>query len=247
MHVLSRHGHECRVFDAGASLVSAVTAEFCKPFDLVILDAQLCDGSGYETMKRLHSDRKPNMPVIFVAQDARESDIVRALAGGAEDYLIHPVRERELLARIHNVVRDAAGADIPLRNLQIGELRADALSMTLHARSQIVKLTALEFNLLSMLASHAGATATRARLSLTCWGHEAVSDSRAVDMAVSKLRAKLHAMRTTIRIHTVRGVGYLLTAESPASDGGRAPSPARPALRAPRQGPPGRPVVASAG
>ena len=175
-------------------------------FDIVLLDLMLPDEPGMElcTWSREHA---PGLPVIMLTATDDPESCIEGLARGAADYIAKPFRARELVARIKAVLRrtsiagagDAGGGpaylhDLALRRLTVGGLR--------------ISLTDQENRLLEALTEHRGIVLSRARLLELMHARGVDLHDRAVDAAVSNIRAKLGEHRTLIR--TVRGEGYLL-------------------------------------
>jgi two-component system response regulator VicR len=177
--------------------------------DLILLDLMLPLLDGLEVCKILRRER--DVPIIMLTARDAEVDRVVGLELGADDYVVKPFSVRELMARVKNVLRrntpsqpDYGG--IPVR---VGELRIDPTRHEVTLGPVSLELTALEFELLSTLARHAGQVLSRERLLEKVWGYDYHGDMRVVDAAIKRLRAKLRqASPHTEVITTVRGVGY---------------------------------------
>lgn len=181
--------------------------------DLIILDLMLPGLNGIDVLTRLRETW--DIPVILLTARAEEIDKVIGLSAGADDYLTKPFSGRELVARTRAVLRrternpvDQPPAPIRLRTLTIDPARREVLT-TLGA----VRLTALDFDLLHVLASHPGQVLTRHQLLEAVWGHDYYGDDRVVDVHIRTLRKALgdDATNPTL-IETVRAVGYRLIA-----------------------------------
>lgn len=181
--------------------------------DLIILDLMLPGLNGIDVLTRLRETW--DIPVIVLTARAEEIDKVIGLSAGADDYLTKPFSGRELVARTRAVLRrterNPVGqppAPIRLRTLTIDPARREVLT-TLGA----VRLTALDFDLLHVLASHPGQVLTRHQLLEAVWGHDYYGDDRVVDVHIRTLRKALgdDATNPTL-IETVRAVGYRLIA-----------------------------------
>jgi DNA-binding response OmpR family regulator len=176
--------------------------------DVVVLDGMMPGLDGLDVLRRLR--QKSAVPVIMLTARGDETDRVVGLELGADDYLAKPASPRELLARVRAVLRRAAPRG-PDQRVVLGDLEVDPASRTASVGSRPLGLTALEFDLLLVLAERAGRVVPRDALwELAGRGDTAVS-GRTVDVHVSRLRAKLgDDARDPRRLKTVRGSGYLL-------------------------------------
>ena len=183
--------------------------ELGKQLDLVLLDLMLPGIDGLEVCRTLKGrDHTSGIPVIMLTAKGEESDIVRGLEFGADDYITKPFSPRVLLARIQAVLRRSEGAsnDEDSSVIQIGSVQIDTDRHEVLVKGEHVTLTATEFKLLSLLASKAGRVFTRQQIIETIHeGYAAVTD-RSVDVQVVSLRRKLGEAGRNIE--TVRGVGY---------------------------------------
>lgn len=182
--------------------------------DLILLDLMLPGVGGLDVCREL---RKTSViPVIMITALGEEIDRVVGLELGADDYVTKPFSVRELLARIKAVLRRAVlpgqSADAPAQHSSgRGGLRLDPESRLAFAAETNLPLTRLEFDLLYLLLTNAGRVLTRERLLEQAWGYDFIGDTRAVDSAIKRLRAKLRAANPTAdSIEAVRGVGYRL-------------------------------------
>jgi DNA-binding response OmpR family regulator len=196
--------------------------------DLVLLDLMLPDMDGFDVCRELRRTDE-TLPVIMLTARAEEVDKVVGLELGADDYLAKPVGTRELVARIRSHLRrarllsSAAGASIHSPSdgelppssgpsLRVGALEIRTAAREVLAAGRPVTLTRTEFDILALLARHAGATLTREQIITDVWGYDAsetVGDDRLVDSHVKNLRNKLAGPW----IVTVPRVGYKLVAQ----------------------------------
>jgi two-component system OmpR family response regulator len=181
--------------------------------DVVVLDLMLPDENGLDLCRWLRAER-PGLPVIVLTALGDPASRVVGLELGADDYVAKPFEPRELVARIHAVLRRAQGGGRDASAaavVRFGGWRFDRVRRQLHARDGVVvALSAAEFRLLSAFVEHAGRVLTREQLlDLTRAPGLDVSD-RSVDLAVSRLRGKLGADAALVR--TLRGEGYLFDA-----------------------------------
>jgi two-component system phosphate regulon response regulator PhoB len=205
---LKSDGHEVEVVRTGAAGVARV--KIFKP-DLVLLDLMLPDIAGSEVARLLREDESRRVPIIMVTARGEESDRVKGLELGADDYVTKPFSVKELLLRIKAVLRrqgepPSSGA----RVLTAGEIVLDTERHEVKARGEPVLLTALEFRLLKTFLERPGRVQTREMLLSDVWGIDADITTRTVDTHIKRLREKLGPAGDVIE--TIRGVGYKLVA-----------------------------------
>jgi DNA-binding response OmpR family regulator len=179
--------------------------------DLIILDLMLPGLDGLEVCRIIRRER--DVPIIMLTARDAEVDRVVGLELGADDYVVKPFSVRELMVRVKNVLRRSAGqpAEGALEPIRVAGLRVDTERHEAHWHDALLNLTALEFELLLMLAKHAGRVLSREQLLQEVWGYDYYGDLRAVDAAIKRLRSKLRqAAPEAELIVTVRGVGYKL-------------------------------------
>ena len=176
--------------------------------DLVVLDLMLPGLDGLEVCKRIQRDRP--VPVLMLTARDSETDLVVGLAVGADDYLTKPFSARELVARVHallrRVDRSPAAAGAKPGTIRLGDVAIDVEARRVRLRDEVVHLTPTEFDLLVNLASRPRAVLPRERLLAEVWGWADASGTRTVDSHIKALRRKLGADV----IRTVHGVGYAL-------------------------------------
>ena len=179
--------------------------------DLILLDLMLPEVDGLDVCRELR--KTSEMPVIMLTARGEEIDRVVGLELGADDYICKPFSMRELLARIKAVLRRAQPDESTGKPSTIlrgkGSLWLDVESRVVTVGEANLALTRLEFDLLNMLLTNTGRVMTRERLLEQVWGYDFVGDTRAVDSAIKRLRAKLRGASTEAdSIEAVRGVGY---------------------------------------
>ena len=176
-------------------------------FDLIILDAMLPALDGFEVLRQLR--KRSDTPVIMLTARTAEADRVAGLNSGADDYLPKPFGPEELLARIRAVLR-RVGKAAPSQTIEAGGIKLNPQDRLAWWRDQPLDLTALEFDILEILARAAGRTVSRDEL--TCALHQRPLNpyDRSLDVHISHLRKKIeHGGQVLIR--TIRGVGYQFT------------------------------------
>ncbi|MCB1027923.1 MAG: response regulator transcription factor [Microthrixaceae bacterium] len=188
---------------------SAVSMHGSLDPDLVVLDLMLPGFGGLEVCRRIQRDR--HVPVIMLTALDDEADKLVGLNLGADDYLTKPFSPRELVARVHAILRrvDAGGGQAG-QVITNGGLRIDGPTRTVRWRDDEVRLTATEFDLLACLAGREGAVLSREQLLSEVWGHRDGFGTRTVDSHVRSIRRKLDDEV----VRTVHGVGYALGSTS---------------------------------
>jgi DNA-binding response OmpR family regulator len=184
--------------------------------DLIVLDLGLPDVDGFQVLRMLRAVSA--VPVIVATAREDESDIVRALDGGADDYLVKPFGAGQLDARIRAVLRRGAESGGRRGPITVGTLTVDPDARTAHVDGRALELTAREFDLLRFLAERAGQVVTKRELLAEVWRQPYGGADKTVDVHLSWLRRKLGETAQEPRfLHTVRGVGVKLQ-----TDGGTA-------------------------
>lgn len=179
-------------------------------FDLIILDVMLPGLDGWQLLQIIR--RKSQTPVLFLtARDAIE-DRVKGLELGADDYLIKPFSYAELLARVRTLLR--RGPPREVEQFQVADLHLDLLKRRVTRSGERLTLTNKEFALLHLLLSREGEVLSRALIASHVWQMNFDSDTNVVDVAIRRLRAKVDDPYPIKLIHTVRGMGYMLEAQT---------------------------------
>jgi two-component system alkaline phosphatase synthesis response regulator PhoP len=182
--------------------------------DLILLDLMIPEVDGLDVCRELR--KSSGVPIIMITARGEEIDRVVGLEIGADDYVTKPFSVRELMARIKAVLRrtqndgtDALGREPSTILHGSGNLLMDVERRTVTVADASIELTRLEFDLLHRLLMNSGRVLTRERLLEQAWGYDYVGDTRAVDSAIKRLRAKLReASPEADCIESVRGLGY---------------------------------------
>jgi DNA-binding response OmpR family regulator len=189
--------------------------EVRKP-DLVVLDLLLEDGNGLTVLDQvrtadgLASRIDPDLPIIVLTGRGGETDRVRALSRGADDYVVKPFSYSELLWRVRALLRRTDRR--PLRGvIRVGDLTIDPLTRAVRLDGQPVHLSAKEFGLLHALATDPMRVFGKAELLRDVWGYVAIGNTRTLDAHACRLRKKLALASPRRYVVNVRGVGYRLT------------------------------------
>jgi two-component system phosphate regulon response regulator PhoB len=212
---LRREGHEVLV--ALSASEGLRLAREARP-DLVLLDWMLPDSSGTEVCRLLKGARSTaDIPVIFVTARSEEVDRIVGFEVGAADYVVKPFSVRELVLRVHAVLRRSREVVKPGRTVDFGCLSIDEDAHRVRVDEQDIDLTVIEWKLLLALHENRDRVLTRGALLDGIWGSDVSVTTRTVDTHVKRLRDKLQ--RAGEYIETVRGIGYrFAAAPSPTPD-----------------------------
>ncbi|WP_374928036.1 winged helix-turn-helix domain-containing protein [Kytococcus sedentarius] len=203
--LLEREGHQVVVREDGPSGLEEFSQN---PADLVLLDVMLPGMSGVEVCRELR--RSSNVPIIMLTAKDSEVDKVVGLEIGADDYVTKPYSSRELLARIHAVLRRRVAPPAEEDHIvRVGEVELDADSHVVAVRGEQIPMPLKEFELLEMLMRNQGRVLTRAQLIDRVWGADYVGDTKTLDVHIKRLRGKVEENPSSPRmITTIRGLGY---------------------------------------
>jgi DNA-binding response OmpR family regulator len=205
---LADEGMEVEAVADGESALKVFSSS--GPFDLVILDVMLPGFDGITVCKELTS--KSDVPVIMLTARDDEMSVVVGLEVGADDYITKPFSHRELVSRVRATLRRRridARASSTQRRLEFPGLAIDLARRQVVAQGTPVDLTAAQFDILLLLASHPGWVYGRGQIMETVWGAEFSGDSRAADMQIRNIREKIEPDPKNPRyVLTVRGMGY---------------------------------------
>jgi OmpR family response regulator RpaB len=185
--------------------------------DLVVLDVMMPKLDGFAVLERIRAQSE--VPVILLTALGDVADRITGLQLGADDYMVKPFSPKELEARIRCVMRRAAQTNVQGGSssgssniIVVGDLQIDFNRRQAHRGDERIRLTGMEFNLLELLISRSGEAISRLDMLEQVWGYRPgkASDSRVVDVHVSRLRAKLeHDPENPELILTARGMGYM--------------------------------------
>jgi len=211
---LSQEGYDVLVKDNGPDgLQEALEGTF----DLIILDIMLPGMNGFELLSKLRAQGKHTPVIILTARNA-ENDIVQGLKLGADDYITKPFGVAEMLARVTAVLRrtnaepseyteEAAPQD---QVITAGDLRIYPDKYEVVLGGETITLRPKEFEVLLYLVQRPGIVVTRDDLMNVVWGFDYIGGQRTVDVHVSSLRKKLEMNQQSVKIDSIRGVGYKL-------------------------------------
>jgi two-component system, OmpR family, response regulator len=176
-------------------------------FDAAVVDIMVPKMDGLSVVQRLRA-RGARLPILFLSARASVEDRVKGLQAGGDDYLTKPFAFSELLARIQALIRRATQTSTEPTRLTVGDLTLDLLSREVTRAGQKVELQPREFSLLEYLMRHPGRTVTKTMVLEHVWDYSFDPQTNVVDVLVHRLRGKIDPEKQ--RLHTIRGVGYVL-------------------------------------
>lgn len=198
VEVLRRHGHVPRHVRRGDDALVAH-----READLLLLDLGLPDRDGIDVLRLLR--KLTDLPVVVLTARGDERTVVRALRGGADDYLVKPVRMAELLARMDTVARRRFRSAPPPESIVVDDVTVDLPRRQVTVAGQPIAFTTKEFDLVGALASRAGTAVSRQQLMDELWGDAYLAVSKSLDVLVRQVRVKLDRPGL---LTTIRGFGY---------------------------------------
>ncbi|MFF5919779.1 response regulator [Streptomyces flavochromogenes] len=215
--VLRRHGYDVDTAATGEEALALLDAPDGVKIELAVLDLMLPGMDGFEVCRRVRA-RTTTLPIIMLTARGDDHDIVTGLEAGADDYVVKPVTAPVLEARIRAALRRAeplgpagpgpAGAQ-PQAGAGFAGLVIDRAGLTVTKHGVLIPLPPTELRLLLELSASPGRVLSREQLLASVWDHTFLGDSRLVDAAVGRLRAKLEDVPAKPRyVQTVRGFGY---------------------------------------
>ncbi|MSO25762.1 MAG: response regulator transcription factor [Candidatus Nanopelagicaceae bacterium] len=198
--VLTSAGMEVDLVNRGDQVMDLFNTN---PPDLVLLDVMLPGVDGIEVCKLIRE--KSMVPIVMLTAKDDTHDVVLGLEAGADDYIVKPFKQQELVARINTRLRRVT----KVGTLDIGDLVIDQMGHKVLKSGREIPLTRLEFDLLATLAKEPSRVFTREALLSEVWGYQHAADTRLVNVHVQRLRSKIESDADKPEyVLTVRGVGY---------------------------------------
>jgi DNA-binding response OmpR family regulator len=186
---------------------------FVNEYDAVILDLELGDRHGFEILQELRGSGK-RMPVLLYTGNEDTQAIVRGLDAGADEYVVKPVSNEELRARVRSLLRRGPSSRAN-EQLVVGKLRLNRLTRRVTVGTREIELTPMELKLLEHLMLRAGQIVTRGELHDKVWDMHFDPSSNLVDAHVARLRKKLNSAEVPVSLTTRRGIGFVLDSAEP--------------------------------
>ena len=205
---LQQEGYEVECAYDGEEAVNAIRE---KHFDIVLLDVMLPKLSGFEVLQQVREFS--DVPIIMLTAKGDDMDKILGLDYGADDYVTKPFNPREVKGRIKAIIRRTSRsrqAEVLNENIiEVGDLRMDMDNRRVTLADKEINLTSKEFELLELLATHAGKVYSRTTLLQMVWGKDYPGDVRTVDVHIRRLREKIEHNASEPRyVQTKWGVGY---------------------------------------
>lgn len=202
---LEEAGHNCDHYSDGQAMINALTTG--TPYDLLILDWILPGLSGEDVLRWIRQHLGWGLPVVFMTALDSEEHVVTALQGGADDYMVKPIRQYEMLARLTALARRLGIVERPPESAY----RLDPDNFTIQFNSSSVKLTQREFELFAFLLARAGSLVSRKELMEGIWGVSPDLATRTIDQHAYRIRKVLQLDGSHgLSLDTVYGYGYRL-------------------------------------
>ena len=200
---------ESYAIDEASTGEEARTLALVNEYDGIILDLQLGDRHGFEILQELRRNGR-RTPVLLYSGRSDTDTIVRGLDAGADDYVVKPVSNEELRARVRTLVRRGASGSRVAEQVTAGNLILNRLTRRVTCGSMDVSLTSMELKLLEHLMLHTGNTVSRSELHDRVWDMHFDPSSNVIDAHVARLRKKLDKAGASAIISTRRGIGFVL-------------------------------------
>lgn len=201
-------GHQVDVFDRGRLLLKQLNHE---SYDLIMLDWEIPDVTGFDVLRTIRGSLGVRTPVLFLTHRDAEEDVVHALEAGADDFLVKPPRERELLARAEAVGRRLRESLPQDDSISVPPFRIDLRQRQIERDGVVAELTRREFEVALLLFRNVGKVLSRGHIMQAVWGQSADTLTRTVDMHVSRVRKVLGLSAAIgLRLTAIYGYGYRL-------------------------------------
>jgi len=206
--VLTSAGHSCQSFPTGKEVLGHIRKDGC---DMLILDWQVHDIDAVDVVKRAREKLPEQAPILFVTNSSGEDDIVSALAAGANDYMVKPLRRSELAVRVQAQLRRAYPMQNGAEQLQFGQYVFETRPGRLLMDGSVLDVTHKEFSLALLFFRNIGRPLSRAYIHEAVWIRETALPSRTMDTHVSRVRNKLQLKpENGFRLVPVYSYGYRL-------------------------------------
>src|SRR6266576_2252525 len=206
---------EAYAIDTASTGEEARTLALVNDYDGIILDLQLGDRHGFEILQELRRNGR-RTPVLLYSGLADTDSIVRGLDAGADDYVVKPVSNEELRARVRTLVRRGTSGSRVAEQVSAGNLTLNRLTRRILCGSIDIGLTSMELKLLEHLMLRTGEIVSRSELHDKVWDMHFDPSSNVIDAHVARLRKKLQQAGSSVAITTRRGMGFVLEPLTPS-------------------------------
>ena len=206
--VLTTAGHGCQHFSSSRELMSQARRD---NFDMLIIHWQLADGGAADVVHWARDRFSPTFPILFITGRSNEDDIVAALAAGADDYIVKPLRRGELVARVQALLRRAYPTQNAVEQIQFGAYVFQSRTGRVTMKGKPIEVTQKEFDLALLFFRNLGRPLSRAYILEAVWARDVQIPSRTMDTHVSRVRSKLQLRpEHGFRLAPVYSYGYRL-------------------------------------
>lgn len=207
--VLVYAGYTCTLFTSGRDILAALSRP--NTFDVLLLDWEVHDISGFEVLHWVRSNLGHAIPVMFVTSRNQEADLVSGLQAGADDYMIKPVRKAEFVARLDALTRRLAPVPVQQENFRCGVYEFYPATACARLKGRPVDLAPKEFELAVLFFRNPSRLFSRDVLSSTIWNRDIPATSRTIDTHLSNIRRKLELKpEHGVRLSASYAIGYRL-------------------------------------
>lgn len=207
--LLKRQGYTTDVYYDGVSgLDNAMTGIY----DLMVLDVMLPGMNGFQVVKKLR-EAGVATPVLMLTAKSDVSDRIHGLDCGADYYLTKPFAPEELLACVRTLLRRSGGQLQESDTLTWGDLSLERATFSLSCAERTVRLSRREYDLMELLMRNGSQVVTKEQILVKVWGYDSQAEDNNVEVYISFLRRKLNHLHSTVKIKTLRMLGYCLTQE----------------------------------
>jgi len=206
--VLSAAGHSCQTYESARDLLANLRKDSA---DMLVMDWNVPDMEGAEVLRRAKEKLASTAPAMFLVGANAEDDIIAGVTGGADDYLVKPVRRGELVARVSALLRRAYPSQNSAEQLQFGPYTFETRPGRLLRDGSVIDVTQKEFSLALLFFRNIGRPLSRAYIHESVWVRDNDVPSRTMDTHVSRVRNKLHLRpENGFRLVPVYSYGYRL-------------------------------------
>ena len=207
--LLNRQGYTADVYYDGVSGLDNATTGI---YDLMVLDVMLPGMNGFQVVKKLR-EAGVATPVLMLTAKSDVGDRIHGLDCGADYYLTKPFEPEELLACVRTLLRRSGGQLQESDTLTWGDLSLERTTFTLSCAEREVRLSRREYDLMELLMRNGNQVVTKEQMLVKVWGYDSQAEDNNVEVYISFLRRKLNHLHSTVKIKTLRMLGYCLTQE----------------------------------
>ena len=207
--LLNRQGYTADVYYDGVSGLDNATTGI---YDLMVLDVMLPGMNGFQVVKKLR-EAGVTTPVLMLTAKSDVSDRIHGLDCGADYYLTKPFEPEELLACVRTLLRRSGGQLQESDTFTWGDLSLERTTFTLSCAEREVRLSRREYDLMELLMRNGNQVVTKEQMLVKVWGYDSQAEDNNVEVYISFLRRKLNHLHSTVKIKTLRMLGYCLTQE----------------------------------